>query len=81
MKAIVQDAYGSPDALELRAIEKPEIVDDEVLVRVHAAGLSTLARRLSVTYPIVLDVGPFGFVPGPPEVNLVPEVVLVIRSI
>jgi len=48
---------------------------------VAVADLSTLARRLSVTYPIVLDVGPFGFVPGPPEVKLDPEVVLVIRSI
>jgi hypothetical protein len=25
MKAIVQDAYGSPDVLELRDIAKPEI--------------------------------------------------------
>ena len=39
MKAIVQDAYGSADVLELREIEKPEIGDDEVLVRVHAAGV------------------------------------------
>jgi hypothetical protein len=48
---------------------------------VAVAGLSTLAHRLSVTYSILLDVGPFGFVSGPPEVKLVPEVVLVIRSI
>jgi NADPH:quinone reductase-like Zn-dependent oxidoreductase len=39
MKAIVQDTYGSTDVLELRDIDKPEIADDEVLVRVHAAGL------------------------------------------
>ena len=39
MKAIVQDAYGPADVLELRDIDKPEIGDDEVLVRVHAAGL------------------------------------------
>ncbi len=39
MKAIVQDAYGSADVLELRDIDKPEIGDDEVLVRVHAAGV------------------------------------------
>jgi NADPH:quinone reductase-like Zn-dependent oxidoreductase len=40
MKAIVRDTYGSPDVLELRDIDKPEIADDEeVLVRVHAAGL------------------------------------------
>ncbi|MHC4470501.1 MAG: NAD(P)-dependent alcohol dehydrogenase [Planctomycetota bacterium] len=39
MKAIVQDRYGPPDVLELRDIEKPVCNDDEVLVRVHAAGL------------------------------------------
>jgi NADPH:quinone reductase-like Zn-dependent oxidoreductase len=39
MKAIVQDTYGSADVLELRDIDKPEIGDAEVLVRVHAAGL------------------------------------------
>jgi len=38
MKAIVQDTYGSADVLELRDIDKPEMGDDEVLVRVHAAG-------------------------------------------
>jgi NADPH:quinone reductase-like Zn-dependent oxidoreductase len=39
MNAIVQDSYGSPDVLELREIEKPGIGDNEVLVRVHAAGV------------------------------------------
>ena len=39
MKAIVQDAYGSADVLELRDIDKPEVGDNEVLVRVHAAGV------------------------------------------
>jgi len=39
MKAIVQDAYGSVDVLELRDIPKPVPKDNEVLVRVHAAGL------------------------------------------
>lgn len=39
MKAIVQDTYGSTDVLELRDIATPEIADDEVLVRVHAAGV------------------------------------------
>jgi NADPH:quinone reductase-like Zn-dependent oxidoreductase len=38
MKAIVQDKYGSPEVLELRDIDKPEIGDDEVLVRIRAAG-------------------------------------------
>ncbi|HEX2136338.1 MAG TPA: cation:proton antiporter, partial [Microvirga sp.] len=47
---------------------------------VAVAGLSALARHLSVPYPIVLVVGGalFGFVPGLPEVELDPEVVLVV---
>src|SRR6266516_1176859 len=47
---------------------------------VAVAGLSVLARRLSVPYPIVLVVGGalFGFVPGLPEVKLDPQVVLVV---
>jgi NADPH:quinone reductase-like Zn-dependent oxidoreductase len=39
MKAIVQNAYGSPDVFELKEIDKPVVKDDEVLVRVHAAAL------------------------------------------
>jgi len=38
MKAIVQDRYGSPDVLEFRDIDEPEVGEDDVLVRVHAAG-------------------------------------------
>ena len=40
MKAIVQDEYGSPDMLELREIDRPEVGDDGVLVRVHAASVN-----------------------------------------
>ena len=40
MKAIVQDTYGSAAVLELKDIDKPEIGDDEVLVRVRAAGVN-----------------------------------------
>src|SRR5947207_13649061 len=47
---------------------------------VAVAGMSALAHRLSVPYPIVLVLGGalFGFVPGLPEVRLDPKVVLVI---
>ena len=40
MKAIVQDAYGSAAVLETRDIDRPEITEEEVLVRVHAAGVN-----------------------------------------
>src|SRR6266568_5750594 len=41
MKAIVQDRYGSPDVLILREVVRPEPLDDEVLVRIHAAAVNT----------------------------------------
>jgi NADPH:quinone reductase-like Zn-dependent oxidoreductase len=39
MQAIVQDRYGSAEVLEAQQIDKPEIGDDEVLVRVQAASI------------------------------------------
>ena len=56
MKAIVQDTYGSTDVLELRDIDKPEIADDEVLVRVHAAGVDrgVWHAMTGLPYPIRL---------------------------
>jgi NADPH:quinone reductase-like Zn-dependent oxidoreductase len=38
MKAISQDVYGSADVLRLSDIEVPSVGDDDVLVRVRAAG-------------------------------------------
>jgi NADPH:quinone reductase-like Zn-dependent oxidoreductase len=43
MKAIVQDRYGSLAVLTLRDIDKPEIGDDDVLVRVRAASVHNRA--------------------------------------
>ena len=42
MKAIEQRAYGGPDQLELREVERPEPTDEQVLVRVHAAATNPL---------------------------------------
>src|SRR5215212_6132616 len=39
MKAIVQDTYGSADVLKFADIDRPVPTDNEVLIRVHAAGL------------------------------------------
>lgn len=40
MKAIIHNTYGSPDVLEFQEIEKPEVTDDGVLVRVRAASIN-----------------------------------------
>src|SRR3954453_1221712 len=44
------------------------------------AGLSALAHRIGVPYPIVLVIGGalFGFVPGVPEVQLDPDIFLLV---
>lgn len=39
MQAVVQDTYGSADVLRLAQLPRPTAGEDEVLVRVHAAGL------------------------------------------
>jgi NADPH:quinone reductase-like Zn-dependent oxidoreductase len=39
MRAVIQDRYGSPDVLTVRDIPMPVAGADQVLVRVHAAGL------------------------------------------
>jgi NADPH:quinone reductase-like Zn-dependent oxidoreductase len=40
MKAAVRDRFGPPDVIELQDVEKPELTDDGVLVRVRAASLN-----------------------------------------
>ncbi|MCD6022393.1 MAG: NADPH:quinone reductase and related Zn-dependent oxidoreductase [Actinomycetia bacterium] len=51
MKAIVQDTYGSADVLQLREIDRPTASDEEVLVRVHAAGCGPDAWHLMTGMP------------------------------
>ena len=59
-------------------MEEAEVVITGLLVAV--VGLSALARQLSVPYPIVLVIGGavLGFVPGLPEIELDPDVVLLV---
>jgi NADPH:quinone reductase-like Zn-dependent oxidoreductase len=60
MKAIVQDRYGSADVLELRDVEKPQPGDDEVLIRVHAAGVDPGVWHLMTGLPYLVRVMGFG---------------------
>jgi NADPH:quinone reductase-like Zn-dependent oxidoreductase len=56
MKAIVQDTYGAPEVLELRDIDRPVPADNEVLVRVHAAGLDRGVWHVMTGLPYLIRV-------------------------
>lgn len=80
MKAIVQDSYGSADVLEFRDIGKPEIAGDEVLVRVHAAGVDRGVWHLMTGLPYPVRLAGYGLrapktpVPGTDLSGVVTEV-------
>src|SRR5215213_6475283 len=60
MKAILRDTYGSPDVLELRDIDKPEIGDDELLVHVHAAGVDRGVWHVMTGLPYPIRLAGYG---------------------
>jgi NADPH:quinone reductase-like Zn-dependent oxidoreductase len=60
MKAIVQHTYGSTDVLELGDIDRPEIADDEVLVRVRAAGVDRGVWHVMAGLPYPLRLAGYG---------------------
>ncbi len=53
-RAIVQDAYGSADVLRLARVARPEAARNEVLLRVHAAGLDRGTWHLMTGRPYLL---------------------------
>ncbi len=61
MKAITQDTYGSADVLRLEEIDKPEIGDDDLLVRVHAAGVDPGVWHMMTGLPYLMRIMGFGF--------------------
>lgn len=60
MKAVVQERYGAADVLELEDIDKPEIGEDDVLVRVHAAGLDPGVWHLMTGLPYLVRLMGYG---------------------
>ena len=60
MQAVVQDAYGTPDVLRVAEIDRPEIADDEVLIRVRAAGVHIGDWHVMTGQPYLMRVMGFG---------------------
>src|SRR3954470_1803775 len=57
MRAVVRDRYGSSEVLRVARIARPVIADEEVLVRVHAAGLDRGTEHLMTGKPYAMRLG------------------------
>jgi len=65
MHAIVHRQYGTPEVLTYETIERPVPGDDDVLVRVHAAGASVGDHHVVTGKPYLIRLTPFGGLPRP----------------
>ncbi len=61
MRAVVQDTYGADEVLRHERIARPDIGDQDVLVRVHAAGLDRGTWHLMTGKPYLMRVAGLGF--------------------
>jgi NADPH:quinone reductase-like Zn-dependent oxidoreductase len=60
MNAIVRDRYGAADVLRLEEVEVPDVGDEEVLVRVRAAGLDRGAWHVMAGLPYLIRCAGYG---------------------
>jgi NADPH:quinone reductase-like Zn-dependent oxidoreductase len=65
MKAIMQDRYGPPSVLETREIDAPAVGDNQVLVRVLAAGVNPADWAITRGLPYIAR--PVYGLPGPKD--------------
>jgi NADPH:quinone reductase-like Zn-dependent oxidoreductase len=68
MQGIVQDSYGTADVLQLTQVAIPEVADDDVLIRVRAAGVHVGDWHLMMGQPYLMRVMGFGF--GAPKARV-----------
>jgi len=62
MTAVVQDEYGeAKDVLSIAEIDRPRIGDDEVLLRVHAAGVDRGVWHIMAGLPYPIRLAGYGF--------------------
>jgi NADPH:quinone reductase-like Zn-dependent oxidoreductase len=57
MQAIVQHRYGSADVMHLERVPRPELASNEVLIQVHAAGISRGTWHLMSGKPYLMRLG------------------------
>ena len=57
MRAVIQDRYGDADVLRLGQVRVPTLGDDEVLVKVHAAGVDRGTEHLMTGKPYAMRLG------------------------
>ena len=53
MKAIISTKYGTPEILQLQEVNKPTPKDKEVLVKIHAASITTAETMMRTGYPLI----------------------------
>lgn len=53
MKAIISTGYGGPEILQLQIVDKPIPKEDEVLVKIHAAAITTAGTMMRTGKPLL----------------------------
>ena len=51
MKAVIYRRYGSPEVLEYTDVPEPQIKEDQILVKVHAAGVNPVDWKFRAGHP------------------------------
>jgi NADPH2:quinone reductase len=64
MKAVIVDEYGGPEVLKLREVAEPEIADDQVLVKVRAAGVNPVDWKIREGYVAEVFACQLPLIPG-----------------
>jgi NADPH:quinone reductase-like Zn-dependent oxidoreductase len=80
MQALVRDAYGSADVLQVRDVPTPTATAGEVLVRVQAAGLDRGAWHVMTGRPYLMRLAGFG-VRRPKDSGLGTELAGVVEAV
>src|SRR4051794_33112672 len=80
MRAVVRDRYGDAAVLRVEEVDRPAIGDDDVLVRVHAAGLDRGAWHVMAGLPYLIRLAGYGL-RGPKNPGLGSELAGVVEDV